>query len=510
MDILHHMTYGFSVALQPINVLFCFLGALMGTLVGVLPGIGPIGAISILLPTTFHLNPVSSMIMLAGIYYGSMYGGSITSILINIPGEAASVVTCLDGYQMAKNGRAGSALGISAFGSFIAGTIGVVGLMIFAPPLAEFGLRFGPPEYFSVILLGLSLIIYLSQGSRVKGIMMAAFGIILSCIGLDPMEGSQRMTYDLLSLWDGIGMVPVAMGLFGIGEILANIEESDTGKEIFQTKLRNLFPSVTDWIQSKGAILRGTVVGFFLGMLPGAGALISSFLSYSLEKKISNSPERFGKGAIEGVAGPESANNAASSSAFIPLLTLGIPCNIVMALFFGALTIYGLRPGPLLIENSPELFWGVVCSMYIGNVMLLVLNLPLIPAWVQILKIPYKLLFPIIIILCIIGSYSLNSNSSDILIMVVFGVLGYLFRKFEYEGAPLILALVLGNIFEVNLRQSLLLSKGNPAIFITRPISAFFVSVTFILILFPLFTGFYRSRRRVKDVRPPASNGAVK
>jgi len=481
LDILNNLLYGFSLGLQPSNILACFLGVLMGTLVGVLPGIGAPGAMSILLPVTFRMSPISAIIMLAGIYYGSQYGGSTTSILINIPGEATSVVTCLDGYEMAKKGRAGPALGIAAFGSFIAGTLGIVGLMIFSSPLADFALKFGPPEYFSVILLGLTIITFLSQGSKLKAYMMGAFGLILSSVGLDPINASPRMTFDILQLWDGIGMVPLVVGLFGISEVLINIEAPAT-REILKTKIKNLLPSALDWMQSKWAILRGTLVGFFLGILPGGGAIIATFVSYGLEKRLSKNPEEFGKGAIQGVAGPESANNSASSGAFIPLFTLGIPTNVTMALLFGALLIHGMRPGPLLLKDHPELFWGVVSSMYIGNVMLLVLNLPLIPLWVKVLKIPYRILFPLILLFCIIGSYSLNNSIFDVLVMFIFGVVGYLFRKFGYDPAPLILTFILGSIFEQNLRQSLLLSKGSFSIFFASPISA--CATTLALILF--------------------------
>ena len=448
MDIFHSLLYGFSIGLQPANILFCFVGVLLGTLVGVLPGIGPVGAISILLPATFRMSPISAIIMLAGIYYGCMYGGSTTSILVNIPGEAASVVTCLDGYEMAKKGRAGPALGIAAFGSFIAGTLGVVGLMLFAVPLAEFGLKFGPPEYSAVIFLGLTLITYLSHGSVIKGLMMGAFGLILSCVGLDPIQASPRMNFNIIELWDGIDLAPLAMGLFGISEVLINIEKTVT-PEILKTKIKNLFPTVLDWIQAKGAILRGSILGFFLGILPGGGPVIASFLSYGIEKRISKEPDRFGKGAIEGVAGPESANNSACSGGFIPLLTLGIPPNVVLALLFGALIIHGIRPGPLLLQDHPDIFWGVISSMYIGNVMLLVLNLPLIPLWIQVLKIPYRILFPLILLFCLIGAYGLKNSVFDVLVMIFSGIIGYLFRKFAYEGAPLILAFVLGPIVRI-------------------------------------------------------------
>ena len=495
MDILHNLIHGFSVALQPANILFCFLGVLLGTLIGVLPGIGPVSTISILLPVTFRMSPVSAIIMLSGIYYGSMYGGSTTSILLNIPGEAASVVTCLDGHEMAKKGRAGPALGIAAFGSFIAGTLGLVGLMFFAVPLAEFGLKFGPPEFFSVVLLGLTFVVFLSRGSIIKTFIMGVFGLLLSFIGLDHFHGTARMTFDILQLWDGIGLVPLAMGLFGVSEILINIETNVIPEFLSKTKIKDLFPNLSDWMQSIWPILRGTVVGFFVGILPGPGATISSFVSYGLEKRISRDPDKFGKGAIEGVAGPEAANNAATTGAFIPLFTLGIPATAIMALLFGALTMHGMRPGPLLMEDHPEIFWGVVSSMYLGNVMLLILNLPLIPIWVQVLKVPYRILFPLILLFCIIGSYSLDNSIFDVSVMIIFGVLGYLFRKFDYESAPLILAFVLGKIIEINLHQSLLLSGGSFLIFLKRPISAVAIILTIILITaIPLIRYFTKKR----------------
>lgn len=493
MDILNSLGYGFSVGLQPENLVFCFIGCLVGTLVGVLPGIGPIGAISILLPVTFRMSPVSAIIMLAGIFYGAMYGGSTTSILVNIPGEAASVVTCLDGYEMAKQGRAGPALGIAAFGSYIAGTLGVIGLMLFAEPLAEFGLKFGPPEYFAMIVLGLTLITYLSRGSVIKSLMMGAFGLILSLVGLDQMQGTLRLTFNIFQLMDGIDLVPVAMGLFGIAEILDNIEQTITS-EILRTEIKNLFPSRSDWVQAKGAILRGSVLGFLIGVLPGAGATISSFMSYGLEKRISKDPSRFGKGAIEGVAGPESANNAATAGAFIPLLTLGIPANIIMALFFGALVIHGIQPGPLLLKDHSDVFWGLISSMYIGNGMLLVLNLPLIPMWVQVLKIPYRILFPLILLFCIIGAYSLKNGVFEVILMLIFGIMGYLFRKFDYEPAPLLLAFVLGPLLEYNLRQSLMVSSGSLLIFFARPISAVTLSAAILLFISSFVFYFRRSR----------------
>ena len=495
MDVINSILYGFSVGLQPGNIMFCFLGALMGTLVGVLPGIGPIGAMAILLPATYRMFPVGAIIMLAGIYYGAQYGGSTTSILVNIPGEASSIVTCLDGYEMAKQGRAGPALGIAAFGSFIAGTLGIVGLMLFATPLVKAGLNFGPPEYFGLMLLGLTLVTYFSGGSVLKSLIMALFGIILSSIGLDPINASPRMTFDTMVLWDGVGLVPLAMGLFGISEILVNIETTAT-TEILKTKIKNIFPNMLDWMQSIGAIFRGTVLGFFLGILPGGGAVLSSFASYGLEKRISKHPDKFGKGAIEGVAGPESANNSASSASFIPLLTLGIPPNGVMAMLYGALLIHGMRPGPLLLKDHPDIFWGLISSMYIGNGMLLVLNLPLIPLWLKVLKIPYRILFPLILLFCLIGAYSINNSISDVILMTIFGGMGYLFRKFDYEGAPLLLAFVLGPMLEINFRQSFLLSKGSFLIFFTRPISAVVVTFAIIIIIIPFISYFFKRRKK--------------
>ncbi|MDO8957540.1 MAG: tripartite tricarboxylate transporter permease [Deltaproteobacteria bacterium] len=485
MDFYQSVVMGFQVALQPGNLIFCFIGVLIGTLVGVLPGLGPVAAISLLLPTTFHVNPVSAIIMLAGIYYGAMYGGSTTSILVNIPGEAASVVTCLDGYQMARQGRAGPALGIAAFGSFIAGTIGVIGLMLIAPPLAEMALKFGPPEYFSLMILGLTILTFLASGPMWKALLMAAFGLFLACIGMDTLMGAPRFTWDIVELSDGIGLVPVVMGLFGISEVLLNVEQS-MDRSIFETKIKNLLPNLKDWADSIFAILRGTVIGFFLGVLPGGGAVISSFVSYAVEKKVSKHPEKFGSGMIEGVAGPESANNAATGGAFIPLLTLGIPANAVMAILLGAMMIHGMQPGPMLVKEHPDLFWGAVTSMYLGNVMLLVLNLPLIGLWIKILKVPYPILFPLILLFCLIGAYSLNNSITEVLIMVIFGLIGYLFKKFEYEGAPLVLALVLGPMMETALRRSLLLSAGDPMIFFTRPISAVLMLISFFLLVFPL------------------------
>jgi putative tricarboxylic transport membrane protein len=472
---------GFSISLTSANLFYCFMGVLIGTLVGILPGLGPSATISLLLPTTFYLGPTPALIVLAGVYYGAMYGGSTTSILVNIPGEAASVVTCLDGYQMARQGRAGPALGISAFGSFIAGTLSVAGLMIAAPPLAKFALRFGPPEYFSLIFMAFSLVIYLASGDLLKGVMTIAAGVFVGTIGIDFITGDERFTYGSLTLSDGVGLVPVVMGLFGIAEVLENLEKEAEKITVVKTRIANLLPNLLDWKASVGPILRGSVLGFFLGALPGGGAIMGSFASYAVEKKISNQPEQFGKGAIQGVAGPESANNAASTSNFIPLLTLGMPANAVMALLLGALMIHGVRPGPMLIQEHPEIFWGVVTSMYLGNVMLVILNLPLIGLWVRILTIPYRILFPLILFFCFIGAYSLNNNVWEIIIMIIFGVIGYVMKKFKYEAAPFVFAFVLGNFLEASLRQSLLMSEGDFSIFFTRPISATLMVIGIVL-----------------------------
>jgi len=481
MEPLIGMWHGLLVTLEPTNLFFCFVGVFVGTLIGVLPGIGPLGAIALLLPSTFHVTPVSALILLAGIYYGAMYGGSTTSILVNIPGEAASVITCLDGYQMAKKGQAGPALGIAAFGSFIAGTVSVILLALLAPPLARLALRFGPPEYFSLMVLGLTVLIYLANGPIVKALMMAALGLILGIVGTDAISGRGRFTFGLTELNDGIGIIPVVMGLFGIAEVLLNIEKVFT-RDIMKTRIRGLLPNRQDWRDSLGPIARGTFLGFFLGILPGGGAVLASFASYAMEKKLSKHPERFGQGAIEGVAGPETANNAATGGAFIPLLTLGIPNNGVMALMLGALVIHGLQPGPLLMKEQPALFWGTISSMYLGNAMLLVLNLPLIRLWVQVLKIPYPILFPLILLFCLIGVFSVSNSTVEIWFMIGFGILGYLMKKFEYEAAPLVLALILGPMFENALRQSLIMFDGNPMVFLTRPISAIFLLASALLL----------------------------
>jgi putative tricarboxylic transport membrane protein len=434
--------------------------------------------------------------MLSGIYYGAMYGGSTTSILLNIPGEAASVVTCIDGYEMARKGRAGAALGISAIGSFIAGTIGILGLQLLAPPLSSFALQFGPPEYASLTLLGLLLAVYLSGTSVLKGVIMAFIGLALSLVGLDSVAGTPRYTLGILDFQGGIDIVTVIMGLFGIGEILYNLE-SATEIKILTTKVTNIYPTAKDWAASKWAVLRGSVIGFFIGLLPGGGAIIASLVSYAVEKRFSAQPERFGKGAIEGVAAPESANNAAATSSFIPLLSLGIPGNAAIAMIFAALLIHGVQPSPSLIQDNPEVFWGVVASMYIGNLMLLVLNLPMVGIWVQVLRVKYSILAPLICMICLLGVYGFQSSFFDVWIMLLFGVIGYFMRKLKFESGPLILAFVLGPIFEISIRQSLRLSQGNPMIFLTRPISAILL-VAAIFIIFGYFSMGARMKTRGK------------
>jgi putative tricarboxylic transport membrane protein len=493
VDILASVAQGLGVALQPVNLLACFIGVFIGTLVGVLPGIGPVSAMSLLLPVTLAGTPEAGIIMMAGIYYGSMYGGSTTSILVNIPGEAASVVTCLDGHEMAKQGRAGAALGIAALGSFFAGTFAIVALMLIAPTLARWAVAFGPAEYFSLMVLGLVVLTFLTQGSMAKALLMACVGAVLGLIGLDSITAQPRLTFDRLELYDGIGLVPVVMGLFGIAEVLHNLERP-IAREVIKTKLSPLWPNRAEWRASAAPVARGTVLGFFLGILPGGGAVISSFASYALEKRLSKTPERFGRGAIEGVAGPEAANNAAAGGAFIPLMTLGIPPNVVMALLLGAFIIHGLQPGPLLMSQNPTLFWGIVASMYVGNAMLLVLNLPLVGMWAQLLRLPYNVLFPLIVLFSIVGVYCSSNNVFDVYVMVAFGILGYLMRKVGYEPAPLVLAFVLGPMLENNLRKAMILSQGDLSTFLTRPISATCLVFAAALLLAPLLPALRRKR----------------
>jgi putative tricarboxylic transport membrane protein len=500
------LLYGFSICFQPDNLVFCLVGVLVGTLIGVLPGVGPLATISMLLPATFKITPVGAVIMLAGIYYGAMYGGSTTSILVNIPGETASVVTCLDGYQMARQGRAGPALGIAAFGSFIAGTFSVVALMLVAPPLAKAAIKFGPPEYFSLMFMGLVLIVNLAQGSTLKALLMGCVGLVLSLVGIDKVTGFERFTYQYDVLEDGLGLVPIAMGVFGIAEVLINIEESIGKREIFKTKLSNLFPNLKDWKESALPITRGTIFGFLLGVLPGGGHILASFASYAIEKRFSKHPEKFGNGAIEGVAGPESANNAGVGGQFIPMMALGLPTTPVMALMLGALVIFGLQPGPYLMARNPDFFWGVIASMYIGNMMLLVLNLPLIGMWVQVLRIPYPILFPLILLFCLIGTYSISNSRFDVFVLVIFGGIGYLMKKVGLEAAPMLLAMVLGPMLENSLRLSLVMSDRGFMIFVSRPISAVFLALPILLFSFNVIRWARRRNARSLAELPTAGD----
>jgi putative tricarboxylic transport membrane protein len=488
MDVFASFLYGLSVAFTPLNLLYCFLGVLLGTLIGVLPGIGPVAAISLLLPVTYQVPATSTLIVLAGIYYGAQYGGSTTAILVNIPGESSSVVTTLDGYQMA-------ALGIAAFGSFIAGILATLGLMFVAPPMAELAIQFGPAEYVSLMILSLSMVALLSKGSTIKALIMAASGLLLGAVGMDPVSGQYRFTFGFLALEDGVGLIPVVMGLFGISEILFNLEDMTEGPTLLKEKIQGILPSIKDWLESIMPILRGSLIGFFFGLLPGGGAMVTSFISYGVEKRVSKRPERFGHGAIEGVAGPESANNAGAQAAFVPLLSLGLPSNPVTAIMLGALMMHNIAPGPMLINQHPDLFWGVIVSMLIGNLMLLVLNLPLIPLWIRLLKIRYDYLFPMILLFCVIGSFSLSNSSADVLIMLIFGLIGYFLRKLNYESAPLVLAMVLGPIFERALGQSLKISDGSFSIFFRKPIAVFFLVVTVIFFLIPYMVNYKKKIR---------------
>ncbi len=470
MDLLSNLALGLGVAFTFQNLFYCFVGVLLGTLIGVLPGIGPVPTIAMLLPITYALPPVSALIMLAGIYYGAQYGGSTTAILVNLPGESSSVVTCIDGYQMARRGKAGKALSVAALGSFIAGTFATLVVAAFAPPLAEFALKFGPAEYFSLMVLGLLAAVVLASGSLLKAIAMIVLGLLLGIIGTDVNSGLQRFSFGVAELSDGIGFVVVAMGLFGFAEIIVNLEQKEH-REVFTDNVSGLWLKWSEFKEALPAILRGTGIGSVLGILPGGGAMLSAFAAYTLEKKIAKDPSRFGKGAIQGVAGPESANNAGAQTSFIPLLTLGIPPNAVMALMVGAMTIHSIQPGPQVMTSNPQLFWGLIASMWIGNVMLVVLNLPMIGIWVQLLKVPYRLLYPAILLFCCIGVYSLQNNVFDVLMTALFGVLGWVFVKLECEPAPLLLGFILGPLMEENLRRALLLSRGDPTVFFTRPLS---------------------------------------
>src|SRR5215475_5437596 len=469
MDLFANLALGFGVALSPLNLLYCFMGVLLGTLIGVLPGIGPVATIAMLLPVTFTLPPVSALIMLAGIYYGAQYGGSTTAILVNLPGESSSVITALDGYQLARKGRAGPALGMAAIGSFFAGCVSTVVIALFAPPLAEVALKFGPTEYFSLMVLGLVAAVVLAHGSLIKAIGMVILGLLFGLVGTDVNSGVARYSFVISELSNGIGFVTVAMGMFGIAEIIANLEHKES-RDVFVAKIENLMPTWTDIKRCIPAILRGTVLGSALGILPGGGALLASFAAYTLEKKMGDT-SMFGKGEIRGVAAPESANNAGAQTSFIPLLTLGIPSNPVMALMIGAMMIQGIAPGPQVMNERPQLFWGMIASMWVGNLMLVVLNLPLIGMWVSLLKVPYRLLYPAILVFCAIGVYSVNNTSFDIYLMCIFAVFGIVCVKLECEPAPLILGFILGPMMEENLRRAMLLSRGDPTVFFTKPIS---------------------------------------
>ncbi len=492
---LEGLAQGFAVALQWHNILYAFAGVFLGTVLGVLPGIGPVAGIALLLPATFSLDPASAIIMMAGIFYGTMYGGSTTSILINVPGEAASVITCIDGHQMARQGRAGPALGIAAIGSFIAGTLGVVGLMVAAPALTRLALRFGPAEYFALIVFGLVVLAFLSSGSTLRALAMGGLGLLLGTVGLEPMSGFARYTFGRPELFDGVGFIPVAMGLFGLGEILDKAARTEQ-VEIVRGRLGRLLPSRADWARSWKAVLRGSGIGFFCGLLPGPNAVIASIVSYGLEKRLSRRPEEFGHGAIEGVAGPESANNAAAAGALVPLLSLGIPSSPPTAVLLAGFLVHGLTPGPLLMQQRPDVFWGVLASMYLGNAMLLVLNLPLIGLFVRILRVADVYLLPLIVLFTMVGAYSVGNSLVDVWVMVLFGLFGFACRRAGFDPAPVVLALVLGPMLETALGQALILSDGSPMIFLTHPISAALLGLAALLIVWNLAGG-ARLRQRL-------------
>jgi putative tricarboxylic transport membrane protein len=484
-DVLANLALGFSVALTPRVLLHAFAGCVIGTLVGVLPGVGPLAGISLLLPATFGLDATSALVLLAGIYYGAMYGGSTTSILMRIPGEAASVMTCLDGYAMTRQGRAGAALAIAAVGSFVAGTVSVVGLMLLAPPLAEVALRFGPPEYVALLLLGLLVLAYMGGGPLPKALAMASLGLLLGTIGIDPMSGFTRFGFGVVELADGIGVVPVAVGLFGLSEILLTAGQP-APPAVVRPRLAELFPSRQEWRESAWPIGRGTVLGFLIGIIPGSAHIIASFVSYAVERRLSRHPERFGHGAVAGVAGPESANNSATSGAMVPMLALGVPSGPIPAVMLAAMMVHGVTPGPGVIREQPALFWGVIASMYVGNVVLLVLNLPLVGLFVNLLRIPYPVLYPVILVFAVLGVYAVNGSVVDVAIMAVTGALGWILRKLDFETAPIVLGLVLAPMLEMSLRQSLSMSSGSYAIFVTRPIAGTLVGTAAALLLLGL------------------------
>ncbi len=499
MDLIHNLGLGFSVAFSLKNILYCFVGTLVGTLIGVLPGIGAFATIALLLPFTYGLEPTPALIMLAGIYYGAQYGCSTTSILINIPGEASGVITVLDGYQMARQGRAGEALLVSALGSFFAGCFATVLIAAFGPPLANIALKFGPPEYFSLMVLGLIASVVLARGSVIKAIGMVALGLLFALVGTDVTSGTQRFTFGWVELFDGIDFVVIAMGVLGISELIINLEGAEENRESFAKSAKTLGIwrlSRDDFRRAWPASVRGTVIGSALGILPGGGALISAFASYAVEKKVSKEPERFGKGAIEGVAGPESANNAGAQTSFIPMLSLGLPSNIVMALMMGALMIHNIQPGPQVMTRNPDLFWGLIASMWVGNLMLVVLNLPLIGVWIKLLTLKYRLLFPGILAVCCIGVYTVSNSSTLVSLMAFFGILGYVFVKLNFEPAPLLLGFVLGPMMEENLRRAMTISRGNPAVFVTRPLSLTLLIAALLLLLAMLVPSIAKRREK--------------
>ncbi len=495
MDLFHNLIFGFSVALSWQNLFYCFLGCLLGTLIGVLPGIGPLATIAMLMPITFTISPVGALIMLAGIYYGAQYGGSTTSILVNLPGETSSVITCIDGYQMARQGKAGPALAIAAIGSFFAGTVCTLVIALFGPPIAEMALKFASPEYFSLMMMGLIVAAVLAPGDMVKSLAMVFLGLLIGCVGTDVDSGWRRFSFDIIELTDGIGFVVIAIGVFALGEIVSNLGDPEE-RTVFTSKVGSLFPSKDQVKRSAGPIVRGTVLGAFFGVLPGTGPAIASFSSYMVEKKMAKDPSRFGNGAIEGVAGPEAANNADAQCKFIPMLTLGIPASGTMALMLGALMIHGIAPGPTVMTQRPDLFWGLIVSMWIGNLMLVILNLPLIGLWVSLLKVPYRLLFPAIMTFSCIGIYSLNNSPFELYLTAFFGLLGFLWMKLECSPVPLMLGFVLGPMMEENLRRAMLISRGDPTVFLTRPLSLVFVIIT-VLILVVMALPVLKKRRGV-------------
>lgn len=498
MDVFDNLLFGLSVALSLENVLYCLAGAILGTVIGVLPGLGPTATIAILLPITYSLPPAGALIMLAGIYYGAQYGGSTTSILVNLPGEASSVATTLDGYQMARKGRAGQALAVAAVGSLFAGCVGTLFIALFAPPLSEAALNFGPAEYFSLMLMGLLAAVILASGSLLKAVGMIVLGLLLGCIGTDVSSGVRRYTFGVFELTDGIDFIVIAMGIFALSEIMRNLESNDA-QEGTQEKINSFMPTRDEIRASTGAVVRGTALGSVLGVLPGAGAVISSFAAYALEKRISKHPEKFGTGVIEGVAAPEAANNACAQTAFIPLLTLGIPGGAVTAMMLGALMIQGISPGPQVMTHNPDVFWGLIASMWVGNIFLVILNLPLIGIWVRLLTVPYRFLFPAIMLFCAIGAFGLSNSTFDLYLMFGAGFVGYFLLKFGCEPAPLLLGFILGPLMEEYLRRAFMLSHGDPMIFVTRPISLSMLLIAAGLALMTLVPWFSRYRRHLKD-----------